>query len=163
MLTLDFNILFNIVNILILFLLLRKFLINPIMNVINKREELIQSRFAEAATLKKSAEQLKSNYDSKMAAADKESHDLLAKSEKDANMQYEKILADADAKAKDIIFNAQKTAQIEKEKIIDETKAHISTLAIDIANQILKDNVPKSYNQGSYDTFIKQDGGDNDE
>ena len=42
-----FNILATVINILVLFLLMQKFLVKPLMNVIEKRENMINSQFKE--------------------------------------------------------------------------------------------------------------------
>ena len=44
MLTLNLNLLYTVVNVLVLFLLLRKFLYKPVMNVIAQRQKQIQKR-----------------------------------------------------------------------------------------------------------------------
>lgn len=47
MLRLDFNLVFTILNILIWYVLIRKFLFKPINNIITKREEALNARYDE--------------------------------------------------------------------------------------------------------------------
>lgn len=49
MLTLNLNILWTVVNILVLFVLLRKFLYRPVMNVIEQRQKQIDDAIARPA------------------------------------------------------------------------------------------------------------------
>ena len=55
MLTLNLNLLWTVVNVLILFLLLRKFLYKPVMNVIAQRQKQIDDAIAAAETSKQDA------------------------------------------------------------------------------------------------------------
>ena len=52
MLRLDINLVFTIINLLILYFLMRKFLFKPVNGIIAAREEIIRKQFAEAEELK---------------------------------------------------------------------------------------------------------------
>ena len=54
MLTLNLNLLYTVVNVLVLFLLLRKFLYKPVMNIIAQRQKQVDDALAAAETSKKS-------------------------------------------------------------------------------------------------------------
>ena len=49
MLTLNLNLLYTVVNVLVLFLLLRKFLYKPVMNIIAQRQKQVDDRAGQAA------------------------------------------------------------------------------------------------------------------
>ena len=55
MLRLDFNLVFTILNILIWYVLIRKFLFKPINNIITKREEALNARYDEVKQLQAEA------------------------------------------------------------------------------------------------------------
>lgn len=59
MLKLDFNLLFNIINLLILCVLLKKFLLKPVLNVMKKREDMINESLENARTSHSQADALK--------------------------------------------------------------------------------------------------------
>ena len=50
MLTLNLNLLWTVVNVLVLFLLLRKFLYRPVMNIIAERQKQVDDALAAAET-----------------------------------------------------------------------------------------------------------------
>ena len=62
MLRLDINLLFTIINLLIWYLLIKKFLFKPVNNIIAKREEAIEGRYKEAEQEKLEAGQQKEKY-----------------------------------------------------------------------------------------------------
>ena len=55
MLTLNLNLLWTVVNVLILFLLLRKFLYKPVMDIITQRQKQVDDALAAAETSKNEA------------------------------------------------------------------------------------------------------------
>ena len=55
MLTLNLNLLYTVVNVLVLFLLLRKFLYKPVADIIAQRQKLVDENLAAAETSKKEA------------------------------------------------------------------------------------------------------------
>ena len=59
MLRLDLNLVFTIVNLLIWYVIIRKFLFKPINDIITKREDAIKARYAEAEQLKQEAQEEK--------------------------------------------------------------------------------------------------------
>ena len=63
MLRLDINLLFTIINLLIWYLLIKKFLFKPVNNIIAKREEAIEGRYKEAEQEKLEAGQQKEKYE----------------------------------------------------------------------------------------------------
>ena len=53
MLRLDINLVFTIINLLVLYFLLKKFLFKPVNTIIEQREEAIKKQFDEAEETKK--------------------------------------------------------------------------------------------------------------
>ena len=62
MLTLNWGVIWIIVNILILFVLLRIFLFKPVLGMIEKRQMLIQNQLDDAESENKEADELKLRY-----------------------------------------------------------------------------------------------------
>lgn len=59
MLRLDWNILFTVINLILLFIAMRVFLFKPVRKIIAARQEEADKQFAEAAASKEEAEKLK--------------------------------------------------------------------------------------------------------
>ena len=73
MLTLNLNILWTVVNILVLFVLLRKFLYRPVMNVIEQRQKQIDDAIADAEGKKNDAQAVLAQAQDKLQNVDTES------------------------------------------------------------------------------------------
>ncbi len=72
MLSIDpWNILWTVVNLLVLYLVFKKFLFKPVMKVINAREDMIKQQFDDAKKSQEEADALKASYDEKLEKARK--------------------------------------------------------------------------------------------
>ena len=76
MLRLD-GIVFTLINLLILYVALRHFLIGPIRSVLEQRKQLIDGQFASAAGKEEQALQLKKQYEGLLADAKDQSRKIL--------------------------------------------------------------------------------------
>ena len=93
MISIDFfNILATVINILVLFLLMQKFLVKPLMNVIEKRENMINSQFKEAEAAETEAKSLKAKYEDSLKNAHDESISILNKAKTNAQAEYDRIV-----------------------------------------------------------------------
>ena len=63
LLRIDWNVLFTIINLLILYFGLRKFLIKPVTNVMEQRRQMIEGQMADAKKTTEQANELKSQYE----------------------------------------------------------------------------------------------------
>ena len=105
MLTLNLNLLYTVVNVLVLFLLLRKFLYKPVMNIIAQRQKQVDDALAAAETSKKEAATALNTAQDKLRNVDAEAAARRAAYEEQAEKQKQQLLADAQKQA-----DAQTTA-----------------------------------------------------
>ena len=63
MLSLGWNLVWTIINLIVLYLLMKKFLIGPVIGIMEKREAQIAGQFEEARTAQEKAETLKGQYE----------------------------------------------------------------------------------------------------
>ena len=113
LLRIDWNVVFTIINLIVLYLGLRKFLIGPVTNVMEQRKQMIEGQIADANKLKAEAGDLKKQYEGMLAQAHEESAELLEKTRKSAQAEYENRINVADAEAEKIIENAHKTVELD--------------------------------------------------
>ena len=95
MLTLNLNILWTVVNILVLFVLLRKFLYRPVMNVIEQRQKQIDDAIADAEGKKNDAQAVLAQAQDKLQNVDTEAAQRREAYEKQAEKEKEQLLQDA--------------------------------------------------------------------
>ena len=68
MLKLDINLLWTVVNVLVMYAVLRKFLFKPVQDVIAKRQQMVDANLADAETSKKEAAETMKQADAIVAA-----------------------------------------------------------------------------------------------
>lgn len=144
----------TIINLIVLFLLLRHFLINPVSNIMEQRRKLIADGLQNAQDTQDEANRLKAEYEEALSGAKKESAEIVDKARIDARAEYDRIVGEAGAKAGNIIENAKKNVRIEREQTMKELQSQIAGLAIASAEKIVGDK-----EQNIYDQFLGEVGG----
>ncbi|MFR8426369.1 MAG: ATP synthase F0 subunit B [Roseburia inulinivorans] len=89
LLRIDWNVLFTIINLLILYFGLRKFLIDVVTNVMEQRRQMIEGQMADAKKTTEQANELKSQYEDALKQAHDESAHIVEKARKTAQAEYE--------------------------------------------------------------------------
>ena len=89
------NILWTVVNLLVIYAIFRKFLFQPVMNVINAREEMINNQFKSAKNAEDEADKLKKEYHDKIKTAKTEADQILADAKERAHEAYNSQMEDS--------------------------------------------------------------------
>ena len=144
----------TIINLIVLFLLLRHFLINPVSNIMEQRRKLIADGLQNAQDTQDEANRLKAEHEEALSGAKKESAEIVDKARIDARAEYDRIVGEAGAKAGNIIENAKENVRIEREQTMKELQSQIAGLAIASAEKIVGDK-----EQNIYDQFLGEVGG----
>lgn len=143
------------INILILYLFLRKILFKPVKNMIDKRQEEIDTMYHDADESRTEANKMKDEYEQKIGQADEECEALLKKATRKAQLKEEEILREADLKAARTLERAQEQVALEKARAINDVKDEVSGMAIDIAAAVIERDVKESEHAALIDDFIR--------
>lgn len=130
-----------------LILLLKKFAWKPILDAVNTREEGIRSALLSAENARNEMQNLKSDNEKLLAEARAE-RDLMLK---EAREMKEKMVADSKAEAQAegarMIEQAKTAIQSEKNAAMAELKSQVSSLSLEIAEKLLKDELSNKDSQ----------------
>ncbi len=137
MLRLDWNLLFTMINLLILFWVLKKFLFRPVLEIIEKRQQLIEEQLTKAKQVGAEAEQLKEEYVMSISKAKKTRERMIEEAQKEANEKYEEIIEEANVKATRIISQAREEIEIERNHVMKSMESQVGVLAILAAKKIV--------------------------
>ncbi len=162
MLRLDWNLVFTIINVIVLYLLLKKFLFKPVLSIMEKREQMIQGSIASARNQEGQAQELKEQYEQALASAKDESAQIVEKARVNARKEYERIVADADAEAKKLVAQAKKDVELDKEKARQEVQTEVAGLAMAAVSRIIGENSSAGSDSALYNQFLKKAGEAND-
>ena len=154
MLRLDINLVFTVINLIVLFLLMKKFLFGPVIKIMDERKALIEEHLANADAIQKDAETLKEQYEDTFRNADEHATQIVATAKKNAKEEYDRILQEADEKADKKISDAEKKISIEREKTIHNIQSEIAGLAMAAATKVVKETTTEDVNQNIYTEFL---------
>ena len=156
LLRIDWNVIFTIVNLIVLYLGLRKFLIGPVTKVMDQRKQLIEGQMADARHVNDQAKELKAQYEDALKQAHEESAQIVEKARKSAQAEYESRMDAADAEAQRIIANAHKSIDLEREKTVQELQSQIAGLAMAATAKVLGDTDQAAQNKLMYEQFWRK-------
>lgn len=128
----------HLVNIGILYLLLRLLVWKPVRSFMAAREARVAGEIHQAEELKAQALELKSQYDAQLADARNTCDQLLADGRREAQSAGAQYLAQAKEQAAAIVTQAKTDAQDEKLRALEEAKGDLADLAVDMAGRILR-------------------------
>ena len=154
----DMNIVWTIVNLLILFVLLRIFLFKPVLGMIEKRKNLIQNTLNEADQKNADATSLKQKYESSLKDAKQESFKIVSEAKDRAQVQYNQIIDKANEDASQIVKQANAAAEADREKILKDAQAELAEVALAAASKLLGTTVDAKANKEMLDAFLAEAG-----
>ena len=154
----DMNIVWTIVNLLILFVLLRIFLFKPVLGMIEKRKNLIQNTLNEADQKNADATSLKQKYESSLKDAKQESFQIVSEAKDRAQVQYNQIIDKANEDASQIVKQANAAAEADREKILKDAQAELAEGALAAASKLLGTTVDVKANKEMLDAFLAEAG-----
>lgn len=158
MLRLDMNLVWNIINLIVLYLLLKHFLLKPVMDVMNKRQAMIEQNISNARASEGQAEVLKKQYEEKLAASSEEGRMLVEDARAQAGVQYDRILKEARENADRLLHETRKKAEADQERAMREAKAQIAGLVLAATARVVNQEVSAKTNQAIYDSFLAEAG-----
>ncbi len=155
MLRLDINLLFTAANLLIWFVLIRKFLFKPVNAVISKREEAIASQYEKAQKLQEEAKAEKDRCSEFQTQIEKEKAAAVSKAQEKARTEYDRIVTEAKDKAEQIVEASRKEAEIEKARIVGKAEQEIRSVIMDAAVKSMQSGAG---DHALYDQFLTKAG-----
>ena len=150
--------LFAWVNILILYIFLKKLLFKPVKKMIDDRQKEIDDLYSDAEGAKNSALSMESEYREKLSHADEESEEILRRAVRRAQLKEEEILKEADKKAERTLRRAEEQVELEKKRAINEVKDQVSDMALSIAEAVIERDIDENDHKELIDEFIDKIG-----
>ena len=158
MLTLNINLLWTVLNVLILFLLLRKFLYNPVMNIIEQRQKQVDDAMAAAETSKTEAKTALAAAQDKLRNVDAEAAQRREAYEKQAEKEKEQLLANAQHQADAILAEGKAAAEAERQHKLREADAQTTALARAMCEKLLERNLTQQDDARMLDDLLQKAG-----
>jgi len=152
------TIIFQILNLLLLMVLFKKYLFKPVTEILEKRQAEIEGHYQEAQQAETDAKAMKADYESKMAGARQEADRVIKTATESANAMSASIVEDARTQADQLKRRAQTEIDLERRRAFDEVKGELSGIALDIASQVIEREVNEKDHEAFINEFIKNVG-----
>ena len=161
MLTLNLNLLYTVVNVLVLFLLLRKFLYKPVMNIIEQRQKQVDDALNAAETSQKEAAAALHTAQEKLCHVDTEAAARRTAYEQQAETEKQQLLAEAQKQADAIVAEGKRNAEAERQHKLQEADAQTTALARTLCEKLLERNLTRQDDARLLDDLLQKAGVDN--
>ncbi len=150
----------TIIAVFALFAIMSYFLFNPARKMLNDRKEKIKGELEDAKANMEEAHNLRSEYEGKLKAIDKEAESILSEARKKGLVNENQIIAQAKEEAARILERARVEAQLEKQKMSDDVKKEIISVASAMAGKVVSASIDVSVQNQLIDETLKEMGDD---
>ncbi len=150
--------LWTILTFMVLLGLLAKFAWNPLLALLDRREEMIRQSLDDAEEAKQELQRLQQESKEILSKARVEAQSILAQTRSEAEKLKGEIKQKAKAEADSILRDAEKQIQVETEKAIAVLKNEVVDLSLLVASKLIKKNLSKEDNQSLIEESLKQVG-----
>lgn len=152
------QILISLANLIIIFLILKKFLWKPVSKVMKDRQDMVDKQFADAEAAQQQAEADKAAWAKKLATADEEAAARIAAADDTARRHSDRVIVDARVKADGIIRQAEQAAELERKKAEDDIKQEIASVGAVLAEKMLEREMNPADHEKMIQSFLDEMG-----
>lgn len=145
-------------NLLVLYLFLKKVLFKPVTKFMEDRTQSIKDAIDHAEKAKIDAADIKQQYELKLRAAKDEAAKIISDSNVRANKEYDSLLNAAKQDAQGVMSKAREEIERERAQMIKEIRNQVASLALAAATKVIEANMDTASNKALVDKFIDEEG-----
>lgn len=156
LLTINWNLIFSIITVLVLILILKHFFFEKVKKFMDERKAKVEEQFQKAEEAENQAHEKLDEYNEILAGAEKEKRVIIADAMENAKLQANSVLDEARKEAADI--REKSRLQIEREKIAARKEIHneVGDLAVQLAEKILESELDEDAQASVIDEIISK-------
>lgn len=147
-----------LVNVFILYLILRKFFWEKIKKFMDDRANAVKDAIDSAEAMNKRVDEKMANYSKRIANLEEEGREIIKASKQQADVQAQIIIEEARQQASEIIAKGERIIKLEQAKAMDEMRKEIASLALMAAEQIVEREVESTGHEAIVDDIIRNAG-----
>lgn len=152
------QILISLLNLVIMFLILKRFLFKPVMNVMAQRRGEVDKIYGEAEKSRDEAAGMKQKYEESLSHAREEADGIVRTATQAAQRKSETILNEASASAARMKQKAEEEIRTEKAQMLQDVRGEIADIAVSIASKVVEREVRKEDHETFVEEFIRNVG-----
>ena len=155
------QILISLANLVILFLLVKKFLFKPVKELFAKRQAELDHQYAAADAAEQAAQEHKNAWEQKMQSANDEADAIIQEATDAAKYRAAQIVEEANAKAAGIQSRAEAEALLTQKQAEEGIKREIVEVSSAIAEKMLEREINEQDHRALIDAFLEEIGESN--
>ena len=152
------TIVLTVLNLLILLFILKKLLFGRVNKVLEDRAALIQQTLDEAQGEKRKADELKQEYEDRLAQARTEANGILAQAKTRGEKEYQAILVQAQEDAQRTRDQSKARAEAEREEMLRTARREVAQLAVLAASKVTRKTLDADSDRAILDDFLAEAG-----
>ena len=152
------QILISLINLVLLYLILRRFLYRPVKLVIEKRQSELDARYRAAEEAQSAAEASREKWESTLSTARSQADEIINSASENAKWRGETIVNEAKTRAGGIIRQAEQEAELERKKALDDIRRQIVDVSGALSEKILEREINQQDHRALIDSFIDKIG-----
>lgn len=152
----QYTVVFQIINTLILFFILRKILFKPVTAFLEKRRLTVQEALDNAEYDRIAASKLKSDYELKLQDAREEARSIVERATKQAQTRQDEIVREARSEAALIRERAGNDVALQQEQALGYLRDQAADMAVAAAGQILGAEIDGTKHKSLIDRFLRR-------
>lgn len=150
--------LWTVVNLLVLYVLMKKFLWKPVTDMIESRQKEIEGNLAAAETQRAEAEREKERYRDQLTRAGQEAAGLVAQAKARGEREYQSILAKAQEDANQVAQKTRAQLEAERTQLLRGARQEVASLALLAAAKVAGKELDADADRAILDDFLTEAG-----
>lgn len=149
---------FAFLNLIILYVVLKKILFKPVTEFMENRTKSIQDSLDYAELQKKESLKMKEMYEKQLKEARAEGRKIVEECTVKAAKIYENLVDEAKAEAQSIMDNARAEIENEREQMLKGVRNQVVSIALSAATKVMQENMDSKSNQAMVEKFLDEAG-----
>ena len=148
--------LFTVINLMVTYFVLKRFLFKPILKVLQTRREKVEILVSETEKERLEAESLLTEANHRLQQSGREASEILTSAKSQAEAQRETILSDARKEATGMISRADGEIGRMKTSMLNEVRDEVADLSVAIASKVIGKALDEHRQRELVDQFLNE-------
>jgi F-type H+-transporting ATPase subunit b len=146
MVSLNFTLIAQVVNFIILLVILAKFAYKPLLKALDDRRAKIIQDMDSAEQTRLDAEALKKEYTAQLSNAKKEASEIIDRANKTAQTMHDRMLQDIQKDKENIMAAAKEQIEQERAQALQDVRGEVIALSTQIAGKLMRQQLDSAEN-----------------
>ncbi|MFZ5986113.1 MAG: F0F1 ATP synthase subunit B [Bacillota bacterium] len=149
---------FTIINLIVLYFILKRLLFKPVSEFMEKRANSIKETLENADKSKAEARDIRGKYLKELESAGEQADRIIKDAIAKARVEYDQIIQKARADAEAIRIKANEEIERERNEAIKDVRNQVVSLALEAASKVMEENMNTDVNRKLVNKFIDDQG-----